>query len=178
MESLREYYKMQLDLQYLEDAIAAKFQCMEEEMARSATGECSDHWFKLLSGKNLLEGERATVIWNMRHFFPEVKGDIANYIVEVVCKVTGVTVAEIRGRSQKHHIAEARQLCCCFLREFTDLTFHRIGEIIERDHSSVHHAVKTITDRVSISDQKTVKLVNEIRETLKITLSEFQQKAA
>lgn len=52
--------------------------------------------------------------------------------------VTGVSIAEMCGRSRERPIVDARQLFCC-VSFYSGHTMVSIGETIGRDHSTVSH---------------------------------------
>ncbi|MDR2551339.1 MAG: chromosomal replication initiator protein DnaA [Desulfobulbus sp.] len=63
-----------------------------------------------------------------------------------------VSVEELRSRSRKRSIAFPRQMAMYLTRKFTNRSLADIGSIYNRDHSTVLHAIKTITRDMSQQD--------------------------
>ena len=68
-----------------------------------------------------------------------------------------VSVDDLRSRSRKRSIAFPRQVAMYLTRKFTDKSLADIGAFYNRDHSTVLHAIKTITldmsRQVSVREQ-------------------------
>ncbi len=67
----------------------------------------------------------------------------------IIAKVTekfGISVEELKSKNKQRRIADARQVCMYLIREMTDLSLPRIGEIFNRDHTTVLHGWRTISD--------------------------------
>jgi chromosomal replication initiator protein len=60
-----------------------------------------------------------------------------------------VSVDELLSRSRKRSVAFPRQVAMYLTRKFTDQSLADIGSIYNRDHSTVLHAIKTITRDMS-----------------------------
>lgn len=77
--------------------------------------------------------------------------------LDKIAKVCGVTRAAIMGKVRRQNISLARRFACLALVRFNGLTNNSIASLIEKDPSTVSHALKTIeTDIESskiISDQ-------------------------
>lgn len=69
-------------------------------------------------------------------------------IIDAVCEVTGYTVAEIKGPSRSTGVSRARQLAFYVVRERTRLSFPSVGEIFNRDHSTVMYGHRVVTKRL------------------------------
>lgn len=70
---------------------------------------------------------------------------------EILAKVADyfkLTVAILRSHKRTQRIATARQIAYYLLRKNTDLSFPAIGEMLDRDHSSVIHGNQTIVRRI------------------------------
>jgi hypothetical protein len=53
---------------------------------------------------------------------------IQSLILESVQMVTGVTIEQMRSRTRKRHIVDARRMSCGIMREMTNLSLSCIGE--------------------------------------------------
>jgi chromosomal replication initiator protein len=60
-----------------------------------------------------------------------------------------VSAEELRSRSRKRSVAFPRQVAMYLTRKYTDQSLADIGSIYNRDHSTVLHAIKTITRDMS-----------------------------
>lgn len=58
-----------------------------------------------------------------------------------------IEVAELQSKSRKQSIALPRQIAMYLSRKYTDMPLADIGRAFNRDHSTVVHAIRTITDK-------------------------------
>lgn len=70
-------------------------------------------------------------------------------IVEAVSAVTSVSRDEMKSNSRLRRICTARHLAMYFLRKLTTLSLKEIGNVFGRDHATVLHAERKITDIIS-----------------------------
>ncbi len=71
-------------------------------------------------------------------------------VQEVVADYFGVTVADLKAKSRKRELVHPRQIAMYLAKEKTDLSLKSIGyHFGGRDHSTVIHAVQTISDLVA-----------------------------
>lgn len=67
-------------------------------------------------------------------------------IMAMVSQVTGLKVAHIVSHRRNAQLVKARMIFCYVARELTSRSFPQIGQYCgKRDHSTVHHAVGSIT---------------------------------
>ena len=72
-------------------------------------------------------------------------------IIRQVSQHTGIKPKEMAGKSRKQDIVKARQIAIFLIHKYTDLSFSQIGRHFgSRDHSTVTHACKTISNEISI----------------------------
>ena len=65
---------------------------------------------------------------------------LAESIIAEIAARYGVSVTELKGRSRKREVAEARKWAAIILREYTDLPLKAIGLLLGgRHHSTVHN---------------------------------------
>ena len=62
----------------------------------------------------------------------------------IVCDYFEISKSEIIAKDRTKNIKYARQIACYVIQEFTNLSYHKIGLIINRDHATVIHSVKKI----------------------------------
>jgi chromosomal replication initiation ATPase DnaA len=84
-------------------------------------------------------------------------------ILKCVCDTMGVTVDQIRGRRRLRKYVEARHLFYYICRTETILPLYKIGEFVNRDHSTVIYGANTIKGWLTFD-----KYWREVVETIKI----------
>ena len=67
-------------------------------------------------------------------------------LLRFVCDKLGVTVASAKGEIRDSEIVRARQIYCYRAKEM-GYTFKKIGAIINRDHTTVIHSCKVVSNR-------------------------------
>ena len=67
-------------------------------------------------------------------------------ITELVSDQFKLSLEELRSRSRKRAIAFPRQVAMYLCRKHTEETLAEIGKLFKRDHSTVMHAVKVVSD--------------------------------
>jgi chromosomal replication initiator protein len=83
-------------------------------------------------------------------------------IVGVAARHFGLRPAVVRGPSRQRHVALARGVAMYLAREFTSLSFERIGDYFGgRDHTTVLHACRKLTAR--LDDPKTRAALDAVR---------------
>lgn len=70
-------------------------------------------------------------------------------IIAKVVERFGVTEEELKSKNKQRRIADARQIAMYLIREMTDLSLPRIGEIFSRDHTTVLHGWRTISNSMA-----------------------------
>ena len=95
-------------------------------------------------------------------------------IIQVVTKVTGFTVAELKGDARDTATVRARQLAMWFLRTRLGLSTSTIGIVLGgRDHTTVMHGLKVIPSKCE-RDPATAELL----QTIELELICLQEKRA
>jgi chromosomal replication initiation ATPase DnaA len=84
----------------------------------------------------------------------------------IICDVCAVSWEEIEGKSRQRPISIARFFYCLYGRTFLHLTHSAIGRSINRDHTTVLHAVNAIEDLLHVRDAEVVKKNNQIKTQL------------
>jgi chromosomal replication initiator protein len=89
------------------------------------------------------------------------------YIRDVVCDHFSLSVDAISTRSRKREVVQARQIAMYLSKQLTRNSLSSIGDLIgQRDHSTVLHACKIVTDLMEI-DKGFRMSVKEIESKLK-----------
>lgn len=86
-------------------------------------------------------------------------------IVEAVCAEFRVTVDQLKHRSRKRPVVEARQALCYTLRYKLGYGIVRIGDIINRDHTTVIHSCRTMQNLIE-TDQHMRSRIHNINQRL------------
>jgi chromosomal replication initiation ATPase DnaA len=102
----------------------------------------------------------------------ELKGipmivDYQDLIVAMI-RATGVTEAEIMGRSRIRDIVVCRQLLGHYLRMGLGLPYNECGKVLKRHHSSIIHSVKLVEDwllypKIYIFENKLLNQINYVK---------------
>jgi chromosomal replication initiator protein len=80
-------------------------------------------------------------------FLTDASTDLTSKAVgELVSSKFGVSLDELRSRSRKRSIAFPRQVAMYLCRKHTEDTLADIGKLFRRDHSTVMHAVKVVSE--------------------------------
>ncbi len=87
----------------------------------------------------------------VREVVAAVVGAGQNLTTAMISELVGgqfkVSVQDMRSKSRKRGIAFPRQVAMYLARKFTDQSLTDIGRVFNRDHSTVLHAIKVVSDR-------------------------------
>lgn len=59
------------------------------------------------------------------------------HIIDAVCSDFYITESQLKSKKRLRHLADARKIVSYLLRKYTNLTTSKIGEILNKDHSSI-----------------------------------------
>ncbi|MCG6931289.1 MAG: chromosomal replication initiator protein DnaA [Desulfofustis sp.] len=84
-------------------------------------------------------------------------------IGELVCAQFRVSLDEMRSKSRKRAVSFPRQVAMYLCRKHTEETLADIGKVFRRDHSTVMHAIKVMSDlsRRDVSVAEQLKLLSD-----------------
>ncbi len=69
-------------------------------------------------------------------------------LAEAICRLTGVSLPAIQGRAKRHDLSMSRRFVCLALSRYAGLTNASISALIEKDASTVSHAIKTALEEI------------------------------
>ena len=97
-----------------------------------------------------------------------VKELSVEYIINVVCGYFNISIEQLSLKTRKHQIVEARQIAMYLSKKYSSASLTAIGQQCgKKDHATVYHACKTVSDRLETDRQFKAKLAEiEKRITL------------
>ena len=97
---------------------------------------------------------------------PEQRRITVQQIIEAVTKFYGVKTSDLQGKRRHKSIAFPRQVCMYLARRHTRYSLEEVGGYFGgRDHTTVMHAVRTVTEDVK-ADPEIAKQVGQIEATV------------
>jgi chromosomal replication initiator protein len=87
-------------------------------------------------------------------------------IVGAVCERFGLRPSDLASRRRSRHVALPRQVAMYLCRRLLNASFPHLGELFQRDHSTVIHGVTTIEHRVK-DDPSFLLTVEQIEDTIR-----------
>jgi chromosomal replication initiation ATPase DnaA len=91
---------------------------------------------------------------------------VSKHFIDVILEYHNIDLVIIRNQSRKGEIVRVRQQLCLLLRNHTKLTTTQIGNIINKDHSTVSTSITTAMNRIETKDQPFLDEWNEIQQIL------------
>lgn len=125
-----------------------------QPVVRSLLKECEEG-IKAVLGENI----HLSFIMQLREMSEE-------YIAMLIEERYAVGISDIKSRSRKQHIVDARYAYCYLVRKFCNKTYNAIGNSLNRDHTSVIIAVKKVDCFLSINDDVTCNILMPIIQHL------------
>lgn len=90
-----------------------------------------------------------------------------------VCKVTKVSMQDVKSESKKKDIAQARHLICFCAKRFTRMNLKQIGERLgNRDHTTILASINRLSDLIDARDDQACDLFNKVNRRLKLLVEE------
>ncbi len=122
---------------------------------------------KKIGAVSLIHGKPVTldmVKSSIPDYFRENKpvAETVNTILEVTARKYDVSVEAILGKSRTKQVKTARNVAMFIIKKVLDQSLEKIGQMMDRDHSTVHSNIKAIEAEIQTND----KLNNEILEIM------------
>ncbi len=86
-------------------------------------------------------------------------------IIEETAKFFGLEAKDIKGTSRTKEINQARQISMHLIRHITSLSLKEIGQIFNRDHTTVMHALDKV-DKLIKEDKQTSEIIKDINTNI------------
>jgi chromosomal replication initiation ATPase DnaA len=83
-------------------------------------------------------------------------------ILSICSDVLNIPEAEIKGKSRKSKVVIARHIYCYIAYHKTETVSEKVGLVINRDHSTVIHALKKISGFLDVKDITVTSQYNKI----------------
>lgn len=78
-------------------------------------------------------------------------------VIEENCKLYGISYEELTGKSRTDELVKIRSKIAVILRKNFDLSFPQIGELLNRDHTTIIHLLKIYNRNKSIRTRKIIR---------------------
>ena len=75
-----------------------------------------------------------------------------NIITKIIPEYFGIKMSDITGRSRESEFVKARHIYCAMVKGMTGLPFTKVGELVNRDHTTVIHSCKVMQDARDTKD--------------------------
>ncbi len=83
-----------------------------------------------------------------------VKELSVEYIINIVCDYFKISADQLALNTRKHQVVQARQIAMYLSKKYSNASQTAIGEQCgKKDHATVHHACKTVSDRLATDKQ-------------------------
>ena len=83
-----------------------------------------------------------------------VKEVSVEYIINIVCDYFKIPTEQLSLKTRKHQVVQARQIAMYLSTKYSNASLASIGQQCgKKDHATVHHACKTISDRLETDKQ-------------------------
>ena len=107
----------------------------------------------------------APIDYYVDKYIYETSPDAAFPIIQKVCEFLGVTIDEVKSENTKEKIRTARQLCCYFVKEKTELKLKEIGAVLNRSHVTILHSIRVVNN-LKETDKQYNEMFNKLKELI------------
>jgi chromosomal replication initiator protein len=84
-----------------------------------------------------------------QNFTKSEREELASDILKTVSNYYGVSIEDIKGRCRKRKIVKPRQVIMFLLRTKARMVLSDIGEVLNRDHTTVIHSITCIQNDIT-----------------------------
>lgn len=81
-------------------------------------------------------------------------------IEAVICQERNLEAETLHCKNRYKEVREPRQIIMYLAREYTKLSMREVGEYFEQDHSTVHHACKTVNNHIDTEPKFKKRILN------------------
>lgn len=90
-----------------------------------------------------------------------VKEISVEYIINIVCDYFTISAEQMALNTRKHQVVQARQIAMYLSKKYSNASLNAIGQQCgKKDHATVYHACKTVTNRLETDKQFKVMLAD------------------
>lgn len=104
-----------------------------------------------------------------------VTEDLTDIIIKAVSKALSVSLQELKSKSRKDEIVEARFIIFFLLTSYTGLKPREIGEIFNKDRTSVCFGVKTYQKHRDMGDKKFLIKIEKVAVKLEGYINNWEE---
>ena len=87
-------------------------------------------------------------------------------VVRYVCRYYGLEETQLKGPHRSKNIAEPRQIAVYLIRVLTNSSLESIGTYFNRDHGTIHYAIKKVQELLGRKDNPICHILQEIRANI------------
>jgi chromosomal replication initiator protein len=98
----------------------------------------------------------------------DLKSNVQTYqsVIETVASAFGVLGIDLTGNKREKSVSNARQVAMYIFRHEMDYSFAAIGNIFDKNHSTVMYAVEKISSRIINKEEKLLQTIGNIKNNL------------
>ena len=86
-------------------------------------------------------------------------------ILQYVANYFHISEKAIKAKTRKHEVVVARQIAMYFIKKITNMNLKSIGGIFNKDHATVIHAIKTVSNMCDV-DSNFRNMIDDIKRNL------------
>jgi chromosomal replication initiator protein len=98
----------------------------------------------------------------------DIKSNVQNYqsVIETVASAFGINSQDLVGTKRDKSVSNARQVAMYIFRQEMDYSYAAIGNIFDKNHSTVMYAVEKVSARVINNEQALLQTIGSIKNNL------------
>ena len=110
-----------------------------------------------------LDLAKQTIDRFIRSYVKEVS---VEYIINIVCDYFNIPVDNLSLNTRKHQVVQTRQVAMYMAKKYSNASLASIGKQCgNKDHATVHHACKTVSDRLD-TDKQFKRMLDDIEKKI------------